>query len=802
MHRRRGAGRRLVILGDPGSGKSSLIRYLALRWAGIAEPTVRDRQPIPLVVELSAYARWQCDGRKDFVRFLEEAPVWHEWPRGLLGRLIEQPGRVVLLLDGLDEVFDVPTRESVINDIQRFSSQFANVPVVLTSRVVGYQAQRLREAEFRHFMLQDLDSTQITDFVNRWHEVTFDDPAQAAPKRDRLQKAIRESKFIAMLAGNPLLLTMMAILNRNQELPRDRADLCAQASRVLLHQWDTERALEDFPGISTEIGLREKTDILRRIAAHMQAGPGGLKGNLVDGPTLTGLIENYLHNELHIAQARAAARAVVEQLRRRNFILCFVGADSYAFVHRTFLEYFCAADFVHQFNVAKTLDIGGLIALFDQHCHDDEWREVLRLICGQIDETFVGQVVERLATRSDLTKWSGHTAVPELPLAIWCLSEVRVSQKIERAASVLLQQIMTAFQRAFGRGSPTIEEVCAVTSELARSWPGANPKQDHDRVLEVARACAEGAWGGRLWAQFVAVVYASRDLVTELADVTVSNIRGGAYRALARQWPDQTTRQMLFDCALHDNGGEYGRAATLEALAEKWPDQSIRDLLAQRAVQDVNANARRAALQALAKTWPDQTTRDLLAQRAVQDDNANTRRAALQLLVGKWPDQTTRDLLAQRAVQDRDPGPRRAALQALAEKWPEQTTRDLLAQRAVQDKDGTPRSAALEALADKWPDQTTRDLLAQRAVETPDISERSAAFSALGKMHSTFGSILPTKDLDGVAPFLDPLAPIPRQHIEKAAAKAGIRPEDIGAQVAALSAHLGWDLTVGAKKRG
>ena len=69
-----GAGRKLVILGDPGSGKSSLIRYLALRWAGIAEPTVRDTQPIPLVIELGAYARWQCDGRKDFVRFLEEAP--------------------------------------------------------------------------------------------------------------------------------------------------------------------------------------------------------------------------------------------------------------------------------------------------------------------------------------------------------------------------------------------------------------------------------------------------------------------------------------------------------------------------------------------------------------------------------------------------------------------------------------------------------------------------------------------------------------------------------------------------------
>ena len=254
-----------------------------------------------------------------------------------------------------------------------------------------------------------------------------------------MQKAIRESKSIGMLAGNPLLLTMMAILNRNQELPRDRADLYAQASRVLLHQWDTERALVDFPGISNEIGLREKTEILRRIAAHMQAAPGGLKGNLIDGPTLAGLIEDYLQDELHFAQARAAARAVVEQLRQRNFILCFVGADSYAFVHRTFLEYFCAAGFVHRFNVAKTLDIDGLIALFDQHCRDDEWREVLRLICGQIDESFVARIVERLATRTNLEQWDGRTPLPEFPLAAYCLGEVRSVARNDDAGRKLMQ---------------------------------------------------------------------------------------------------------------------------------------------------------------------------------------------------------------------------------------------------------------------------------------------------------------------------------------------------------------------------
>ncbi len=186
------AGQKLVILGDPGSGKSSLIRFLALRWARIAEPAVRDTQPIPLVIDLREYGRWQCEGRKGFVRFLEVAPVWHEWPRGLLDQLLAQRGRVVLLLDGLDEIFDVQTREAVVNDIQRFSSECAHTPILVTSRVVGYQPQRLRDAEFRHFMLQDLDTDQIAAFVDHWHAETFDSAEQAAPKRDRLKKAIHD----------------------------------------------------------------------------------------------------------------------------------------------------------------------------------------------------------------------------------------------------------------------------------------------------------------------------------------------------------------------------------------------------------------------------------------------------------------------------------------------------------------------------------------------------------------------------------------------------------------------------------
>ncbi|MDE5081991.1 MAG: NACHT domain-containing protein, partial [Trichodesmium sp. St18_bin1] len=331
----------LVILGDPGSGKSTLLQYIALEWA---ELPLRDLplKPIPLLIELRTYVRnHETNKCKNFLDFLEKGSgLTYHFPQQELHEKL-QNGDAIVMFDGLDEVFEPAKRKEIISDIHRFTNDYKNVRVIVTSRVIGYQPQQLRDAEFHHFMLQDLESEQVEDFIERWHNFTYQNDGERERKSERLRRAIKDSSAINQLSGNPLLLTMMAILNRHQELPRDRAELYNQASRILLQQWDMERTLVDANLDWKTIDYKDKQEILRRVAGFMQQNKAGLSGNLIDENNLENIIKDYLKS-IDINKVTFVARALMEQLRIRNFILCFVGGGYYAFVHRTFLEYFCA----------------------------------------------------------------------------------------------------------------------------------------------------------------------------------------------------------------------------------------------------------------------------------------------------------------------------------------------------------------------------------------------------------------------------------------------------------------------------
>lgn len=548
----------LVILGDPGSGKSSLLRYLALQWANLPTANERLQQPLPLLIELREYNRWECASGKSFLRYLHEARHWHRLNQQTLNSLMQQAERVVLLLDGLDEIFDPVQREQVINDIHRFSNDYKQVRIIVSSRVVGYQPKALRDAGFRDFMLQDLAKDQIQSFLQKWHDTTFEasKAQEAAAKRERLTKAIENSRPIALLAGNPLLLTMMAILNRHQELPRNRSALYQKAAEVLLHQWDTERALASYPELRNEFDLQAKTALLRRIAEHMQTAPEGLAGNIIDGEVLKHIIENFLRDELHFEQARGAANAVVKQLRERNFILCFVGANSYAFVHRTFLEYFCAADIAYKFNHQRALNIEDLIALFDSHYMDDAWREVLRLICGQIDESQIEIVLNKLIEKTDLDTWNFEQKPIELAFCLYCISEVRNPYKLIKLLIRIHDNIIKILQIYFDHESDSFGAMLfELYPKIIDAMKGIDiPFSLYNSNLEaLSNISIKNEMSKIYWPNYLAHFSKNKEAVLKFLDSEDPNLRSGALDGLCEVWPQDISLEFLQNLLNHES---------------------------------------------------------------------------------------------------------------------------------------------------------------------------------------------------------------------------------------------------------
>ncbi|MEQ9358734.1 NACHT domain-containing protein [Coleofasciculus chthonoplastes] len=690
----------LVILGDPGSGKSTLLQYLALDWAN-STPNDANFHPIPLLIELRTYMRNRDAGQcKNFLEFFHDSSgiVCHLNQHQLVEQL--QAGNALVMFDGLDEVFDPGKREDVITDIHCFTNDYPDVRVIVTSRVIGYKPQRLRDAQFYHFMLQDLEADQIQEFITRWHDLTFTDKVDKQRKWERLQRAIDTSKAIRELAGNPLLLTMMAILNRNQELPRDRPELYNQASRVLLHQWDVERALVEHQQLEIQtIDYKDKQAMLRQVAYQMQAAEKGLAGNLIAADELERILTDYLKT-LDITNSRAVARVMIKQLRERNFILCFMGADYYAFVHRTFLEYFCAWEYVWQFEKERTISLEGLKSeVFGKHWQDESWHEVLRLIVGMIEPKLAGEIIDYLMNQSGEAE-----KFINVFLAADCLSEARNRSVIISTANQLLNQIKGLIQYDLPYHYEFYEEEATLVREIRTQAVAAIATTWHDSPDTLP-------WLKQK-AQF------DND----------SAVRQAAMQELARGWKDDPDTLPILKQKAQSDDHPAVRSAAVEEIAKGWKDDpDTLPWLKQKAQSDDNRFVRRAAVQELAKGWKDDPdTLPWLKQKAQFDDDEDVRYAAVEEIAKGWKDDPdTLPILKQKAQSDDNWAVRSAAVEELAKGWKDDPdTLPWLKQKAQSDDHWDVRRAAVQELAKGWKDEPWLfELLRDRALNDPFVRE-------------------------------------------------------------------------------
>ena len=251
--------RRLVILGDPGSGKSTLLRYLMLilaegnsRFSSEFLQLASDAHDmIPIYIPLASYAEsWlshEMEERslKDFLlkhlryTYLDTFKNTIEWQ-------LEQ-GKLLILLDGLDEIPGASLRIEIVRQIQIFTQSYSQNRFIVTSRIVGYKDAQLA-AEYQAYTLADFNEEQIKAFTKKWcpayerwvNQVEESQSLQDAATKEanKLFQATRLNEGVKRLAVNPLLLTILALIQRQGiELPSHRVELFDLCVTTLLDTW-------------------------------------------------------------------------------------------------------------------------------------------------------------------------------------------------------------------------------------------------------------------------------------------------------------------------------------------------------------------------------------------------------------------------------------------------------------------------------------------------------------------------------------------------------------------------------------
>ncbi|WP_328433860.1 HEAT repeat domain-containing protein [Streptomyces sp. NBC_00425] len=701
--------RRIVLLGDPGHGKSTLARYLALTLADAMDKDHEldaDLAPLtgalPLLVELGAYAdpQWRTGTLLDLVDRLHHTQG-PGLPKNVLDAYLRTGGRAVLIFDGLDEVFDPRLREEVTGEIAGLAERYPNARLVVTSRIVDYQHAVLEREGFRIHVLRDFDRARIDAFVTRWYRLAFpEQPAEAARLRERLLAAIDDTPAAAELAGNPLMLTMLALRGEHRDLPRDRRAVLEQTVSAFIAQWDPGRFARDKRVAEDAGRLRagERMELLRRVAHRMQTGAGGTAGNLLTDAELTAELDGYLRDKLPPDRCPALTRAMLEEFRVRNGILSHFGGAMYGFLHRALLEYLDAADLHHRLTVERSLTEDALVHQeYGEHWNDPSRHESLVLTAGMVEPRVAGRIVDHLLAADPLwfVRLSGASS-PEIPhhivLAARCLGEVRDPGALPAQCSAVVSAVIALIEHVVAErerpGSPVMRAVeetlppvlarlgirCPAVHRLYCDWYLAR-----GQFLSVMREGENFAWFEAPPAAQVGAALLGdhpefyEDLYSQAAFGPALATRVEALRALIQERPeDPRLARLLCEIAEADPDGETRQhSVRLFALARRTAPSAAH--LLRGWLNDDDTYLRRGALGALVSGWRDEPeTYAAICRYAADDPDSKVRLTAVRCLASGWPgDPDAGAVVRERAARDRDPDLRADLFPVLVQGWPD-----------------------------------------------------------------------------------------------------------------------------------
>lgn len=215
------AGRVLLVLGEPGAGKTTMLLQLVSHL--MAEAEADESRPMPAVFSLAAYS----DGRTLAQWLVEQLANNYQVPRKLSEAWIES-GQFIPLLDGLDEV-EPGHRPACAEAINEFRERHPGVSLLVTARNRDYQALAMRLNMDKAIILQALTPEQIDTYL-----------ARRGDRLDGLRTSLAADRTLRELAQTPLMLSIMT-LAANRPPESGSAALGSHLSRSHLFDVYVER---------------------------------------------------------------------------------------------------------------------------------------------------------------------------------------------------------------------------------------------------------------------------------------------------------------------------------------------------------------------------------------------------------------------------------------------------------------------------------------------------------------------------------------------------------------------------------
>jgi hypothetical protein len=354
---------RLFLLGQPGAGKTTFLKYLTLQ----AVQGKLDKTPIMIGLK-----EWSDSGLTLMPFIVKQFEIC-AFPdaQPFIEQLLES-GQALVLFDGLDEVnVENSHRARITVELKNFGRQYLTAQCLITCRIA---ATDYAFEQFTYVEMADFDEGQIKSYAHNWFK---DDVI----KRDKFLEELlkkEEHKGLRDLGRTPLLLSLLCLsFEETMSFPRRRVEIYEEALDALLKKWDALRSVKR-DDIYYKLSLGRKRHMLARIAAEtFEEG-----AQLLRQEDLERRIVAYLQN-LPPADANEDidGEAVLKAIESQHGIFAERAHRIYSFSHLTFQEYFTAK------YIADNAAQGAINGLIVNHLTEKtQWSEVFLLTASLLDD--------------------------------------------------------------------------------------------------------------------------------------------------------------------------------------------------------------------------------------------------------------------------------------------------------------------------------------------------------------------------------------------------------------------------------